>query len=308
MRSRRYVSPLRYPGGKARMAPYLEQMFAQQVSDMEVEVWLEPFAGGAGAGLSMLNDDAVGEIWLTEKNPALAALWRTMLTAPEVLSERVEQTTPDLGLWAWAREQVTRAGCPGTSDADTAFAALVLNRCSRSGMVNPRVGPIGGKSQDGPWTLASRWNAPALAERIRHVGYLSSRIRFAQGDAVIAIADLAGSGIEDEVLVFVDPPYLREGNRLYANGMDADDHQRLADALNASPTRWMLTYDDEPTVAADLYPRRRVLAYRIANTANRARIATEHAVVSDNLVLPEPYELVAGAEATWVRAQPAAAA
>lgn len=308
MSTRRYVSPLRYPGGKARMAPYLEHMFAQQVSDMEVEVWLEPFAGGAGAGLSMVNDGAVGEIWLTEKNPALAALWRTMLTDPDTLATRVAQTTPDLDLWAWARGQVGHAGGPGTADADIGFAALVLNRCSRSGMVNDRVGPIGGKNQDGPWTLASRWNAPALAERIRHVGYLSNRIRFTQGDAVIAIADLAESGIEDEVLVFVDPPYLREGNRLYANGMGAADHQRLADALNASPARWMLTYDDEPSVAAELYPRRRVLAYRIANTANRARIATEHAVVSDNLVLPEPHELVPGAEATWVRAQPAAAA
>lgn len=308
MSARRYVSPLRYPGGKARMAPYLAAMFAEQVSVMDVEVWLEPFAGGAGAGLSLLDDDAVGEIWLTEKNPALAALWRAMLTENETLATHVEQTVPDLDLWAWARSQVAAAARPGTTDADTGFAALVLNRCSRSGMVNPRVGPIGGKSQNGPWTLASRWNAPALAERIRHVGSLSGRIRFTEGDAVTAIADLADSGIEDEVIAFVDPPYLREGNRLYANGMDAADHQRLADALNASPVRWMLTYDDEPTVAADLYPHRRVLAYRIANTANRARIATEHAVVSDNLVLPEPHELVPGAESTWVRERPAAAA
>lgn len=307
MSTRRYVSPLRYPGGKARMSPYLEAMFTQQVSVMDVEVWLEPFAGGAGAGLSLLDADAVGEIWLTEKNPALAALWRTMLTDPETLATRVERTTPDLDLWAWVRAQVADAGRPGTTDADAGFAALVLNRCSRSGMVNDRVGPIGGTNQDGPWTLASR-DAPALAARIRHVGHLSARIRFTQGDAVVAIADLAGSGIEDEVLAFVDPPYLREGNRLYANGMDAADHQRLADALNASPVRWMLTYDDEPAVAADLYPRPRVMAYRIANTANRARIATEDAVVSDNLVLPEPRELVPGAESTWVRERPAAAA
>lgn len=302
---RRYLSPLRYPGGKARMAPFLGEMFAEQVSAMDVEIWLEPFAGGAGAGLTMLDAGAVSEVWLTEKHPAIAALWRTILADDGALAARVEAAVPDLTIWEDARQTLAAAaaGPHGLDDFELGFAALVVNRCSRSGIVTPRVGPIGGKTQQGRWTLASRWNGPSLAERIRHLATLRGSIRFTEGDAVAAIADLDGSGIEDEVLAFVDPPYLREGNGLYANGMTAEDHQRLADALNASPARWMLTYDDEPAVAADLYPDRRVLAYRISNTANRQRIATEHAVFSDNLALPALLELLPGAEASWVRQQ-----
>lgn len=73
MSIRRYLSPLRYRGGKARMARFLGEMFAQQIGAMDIEVWIEPFAGGAGAGLALLEARAVGEVWLTEKNPPDAA-------------------------------------------------------------------------------------------------------------------------------------------------------------------------------------------------------------------------------------------
>lgn len=299
----RYLSPLRYPGGKARMAPFLGEMFAAQVSALEIEVWIEPFAGGAGAGLALLSDDAVGEVWLTEKNPAIAALWRAICTDGARLADRVADAEPNMALWEQAKALV--AACQdGTAlgdDIDRGFAALVVNRCSRSGIVAPRVGPIGGKRQDGQWTIASRWNGPALAERIRHVAGLASRLRVREGDGIAAVEKLDDSGIEDEVLVFVDPPYLREGNRLYAHGMSMADHQRLATALNASPARWMATYDDEPAVLTDLYPDRRVLAYAIANTANRARIAREYAVFADHLWLPDLPELLPGADVTWVQ-------
>lgn len=310
MSTRRYLSPLRYPGGKARMAAALARVFAGQHSTMDVEVWVEPFAGGAGAGLHLLDNGDVAELWLTEKHPALAALWSTALGEPEALALRVETTTPDMDLWHASLTAVTdamRGTWTGTTH-DLAFAALVVNRCSRSGIVAPGVGPIGGKAQTGPWNIASRWNGAGLAARLRHLGTLAPRIRFAQGDAIEAVTDLEDSGIEDEVMLFVDPPYLREGNRLYANGMTQEDHARLADALNSSQARWLLTYDNEPMVADELYPGRRVLAYEIPNTANRARIATEYAVVSDNLWLPDDTPLLPGSSTAWVRRHPAAAA
>lgn len=166
---------------------------------------------------------------------------------------------------------------------------------------------MGGSAQAGEWTVGSRFNAEALAERIRHVYSLRSRIRVFHGDGIERIADLASSGIEDEVLAFVDPPYIREGNRLYANGFDQAAHERLAEELNSSPARWLLTYDDEPVVPDTLYPERRVLAYTIRNTANRARVAREFAVLSGNLDIRDLGAPVRGRDAWWVRAEPAAA-
>lgn len=77
MSSLRWLSPLRYPGGKGRMVSALAEVFQGQFGLLDVEVWVEPFAGGAGAGLHLLERGVVDEVWLTEKNRALAAFWRT---------------------------------------------------------------------------------------------------------------------------------------------------------------------------------------------------------------------------------------
>ena len=38
---------------KAGMAEYLAEVFARQYEPIDVEIWIEPFAGGAGAGLAL---------------------------------------------------------------------------------------------------------------------------------------------------------------------------------------------------------------------------------------------------------------
>jgi DNA adenine methylase len=121
------------------------------------------------------------------------------------------------------------------------------------------------------------------------------------GDGIAFIEDAADSGMSEEVLLFVDPPYVREGNRLYASGLDEAAHARLARALNGTSARWVLTYDDEPVVSDVLYPDRRVLAYDIRNTANRSRVAREFAVFSDNLDVGPDTDLLPAGRTNWLR-------
>ena len=301
MTTPRYISPLRYPGGKAAMSPWLDQLFAQQASDLGVEVWLEPFAGGAGAALTLLERGAVDEAWVIDSNPAIAAFWLSVVEDGVELARRIELTAPTMELFRASKAALADADAGGTVNRfDLGYAAFIVNRCSRSGIVTPAAGPMGGRRQDGEWSLGARFNAPALAERVLRVHGMRSRLRPLHGDGISYLEDLADSGFEDEVFAFVDPPYVREGNRLYANGMDEAAHQRLADALNASPVRWVLTYDDEPVVSEQLYPERRVLAFEIRNTANRARIAQEFAVFSDNVDARGLGAPLAGRGAEWL--------
>jgi DNA adenine methylase len=296
---RRYVSPLRYPGGKAAMTSWLTDLFAQQTGDLPVEVWLEPFAGGAGAALTLLDRDAIDEAWLVDANPGIAAFWETVVTDGPALADLVERTVPTLDLY-----DTSRALLEAPEEADRfrlGYAAFIVNRCSRSGIVAPTSGPMGGRTSSGDWSLGARFTAGALAERIRHVHSMRDRLRVHHGDGIAYLEELGDSGIEDEVVAFVDPPYIREGNRLYTKGLDESGHRRLADALNSTPARWVLTYDDEPVVADTLYPNRRVLAYDIRNTANRARVAREYAVFSDNVNVRGLGTPLNGLPATWVR-------
>jgi len=276
MSHRRYVSPLRYPGGKATMAPWLGDMFIHQYGLMDVEEWIEPFAGGAGAALTLLDRDMVGHVHLIDANAGIAAFWESVVTDGERLAALVEHTTPTLDLYERSRALLAD---PDAADRfDLGYAAFIVNRCSRSGIIAPRSGAM--------TDVTARFNAPELADRIRHVASFRSRMTVTHGDGIAHIEELDGSvGIEQELVIFADPPYVREGPRLYAHALDDSMHRRLANALHATPARWLLTYDDEPVVSEVLYPDHRVIAYDIRNNANRARVAREFAVLSDNLAV-----------------------
>lgn len=291
----RWTSPLRYPGGKVRMTDWLAETFTQLHSPMDIEVWIEPFGGGAGAGLKALQDHQVPEAWVVESNPALAAFWTTIMADDGRLAARVEATVPSLRLFERSRELVA-AALAGESTLDReelGYAAFILNRCSRSGMVLGNVGPIGGKQQQSRWTLASRFDGERLADRIRAVSAFGQRFRPVEGDGIGFVEELVGSGVEEEVFLFVDPPYVEAGNRLYAQGMGQQCHRRLAAALRQCPAPWVLTYDAHPAVL-DLYPEHEVIEFDIPHTANRQQVATEYLVLSEQLPVPEVHPLSRG--------------
>lgn len=292
--SLRYSSPLRYPGGKARMAPWLTETFESLRWPMDVEIWLEPFGGGAGAALTALTTGKVPEAWIVEANPALAAFWSTVMTDGPALADQVESTVPSLALFEESKEKV-KASLAGDS-VDTfelGLAAFILNRCSRSGMIMPSVGPIGGKSQAGRDTIGARFNAPALADRIRAVHALGDRFKVFAGDGITFLEDLPGSGVHDEVFCFVDPPYIGVGNDLYALGMDGLLHERLARALNRLEAPWLLTYDAHPQVPL-LYPGSEVVEFDIPHTAGSSRVGTEYLVLGPGMQLPRSNPLGKG--------------
>lgn len=277
------------------MAGWLTTVFNHLYGPMDVEVWIEPFGGGAGAALMALETHQVPEAWIVEANPALAAFWTTIMADGGQLAARVEKTAPSLELFYESREIVSAAQAGETTmdRADLGYAAFILNRCSRSGMVLGNVGPIGGKHQAGQYTIGSRFHGARLAERLRAVSAFGQRFRVFNGDGIDYIEGLDGSGIEHEAFLFVDPPYLDVGNRLYAHGMHPEGHIRLAAALSACPAPWVLTYDAHPQVL-ELYPDCEVYEFQIPHTANQQTVGTEYLVPSGGLATPGLHPLGKG--------------
>ena len=48
----RYYSPLRYPGGKGKLAPFIRQVFID--NDLCEGIYIEPYAGGAAIALELV--------------------------------------------------------------------------------------------------------------------------------------------------------------------------------------------------------------------------------------------------------------
>lgn len=305
MTAPRYISPLRYPGGKARMHAFLTGHFAAQDTVMGgCEIWIEPFAGGAGAGLTMLAHDAIEELWIADTNPGVAAIWQTLITDTAAFADRVATLNPTIE--AYRAAQAALEAPEGLDTTDLALAAFLINRCSRSGIIHPSAGPIGGWRQTGRWTLRDRYNGEALAQRILYLEPFTRdrRIHLQDADAITLIQELDGAlGIEDEVFVFADPPYIREGGRLYTNSFTEVDHQNLAAALGRCAAHWAVTYDDEPLLL-NLYPDSSVLSFAARHRAQEHRVDQEYMIFSPRSENPpEDAAVLPDGGSHWVQRQ-----
>ncbi|WP_246496402.1 DNA adenine methylase [Miltoncostaea marina] len=267
------LSPLRYPGGKSALYPRLQYYIRSR--RLSEGVYVEPYAGGAGAAISLLVTGEVARIVINDLDPAIAAFWSFLVEDPDEMSKRVAETPLTVEEWRRQKE-IHSAGPSAASRDELGFATFYLNRTNRSGVLNG--GPIGGLDQSGPYKIDARFNREALLERLRLVGVHASRITVSCRDGAEVIADYV---CRDDALIYADPPYFDKAGSLYMNSFGASEHERLAAVLNnAADARWLLTYDDHPRVR-ELYPERRLRLLSLNYSARRVMRATEVAVFSD---------------------------
>jgi DNA adenine methylase len=275
----RYNSPLRYPGGKAKLADFIKAMF--RANDLLDGVYLEPYAGGASVALTLLFEECVSEVYINDLDRAVFAFWHSVIHEPERLCRLVRdaRVTPN----EWARQRrVYRATT--ASLLDLGFAAFFLNRTNRSGIIGS-AGMIGGARQRGRWKLDARYNGPELAERIGRVARYRDRIRIFNLDAIDFLLHCARLGLV-RALAYLDPPYYGKGRRrLYANYYDDVAHAEIAKLLPDLPFPWVVSYDDAPQIRR-LYRGYRRTSYSLRYTAAQCRSGAEVIFVSAGLVVP----------------------
>lgn len=129
----RYLSPLRYPGGKGRLAKFTAGLIERQTP--RPSRYIEPFAGGAGVGLRLLVDEHVDDIVINDLNPGIAAFWRAVFERPEELLAKLESCRVDVEEWRCQRQIYLEAP---EDDVELGFALFFLNRTNRSGILDAR--------------------------------------------------------------------------------------------------------------------------------------------------------------------------
>lgn len=268
------ISPLRYPGGKSALYSRLRQI----IRDMGMAgcTYVEPYAGGVGAGLSLLVTGQVERVVINDLDPAIHAFWATVQAEPEFLIDRVREVRLDVDEWRRQREVYVSADT--TDLSKLGFATFYLNRTNRSGVLNG--GPIGGLDQTGNYKIDARFNREGLAERLRILALYSDNIVATSRDGVEVITEYAA---KSDTFIYADPPYFEKAGSLYLNAFTAENHEALARVLNSvSDSHWLLTYDNAPQVA-QLYAARRRREFELHYSAHRVVKATEVAVLSDAL-------------------------
>jgi DNA adenine methylase len=286
-----YLSPLRYPGGKGELAPFLARLARAQAP--RVTEYAEPFAGGAGAALRLLADEEVQVVHLNDLNPGIAAMWEGAVYEAQRFAERIRRQPADIDSWHRARQIYIT---PDEYDRfELGFATFLLNRWNRSGIIAAR--PIGGLKQTGNWKIDARFNRENLAQRVEQLGEYQTRINVTQLDAREFIKLLEAE--HPRALTYVDPPYLTQGEDLYFDSLAARDHDALAAQLRESDLRWLLTYDADERVTEELYLGLRCAEFRIAHTAHTQHIGVEYVVFGSKTLIPD-LDIINRGDARWV--------
>jgi DNA adenine methylase len=278
----RFASPLRYPGGKACLARFLGDVI--DLNDLRGCVYFEPYAGGAGAALSLLRAGLVSEIFINDADERVSAFWQSALNESDRFVDKV--LSAPLTMKEWYRHREVCAAPHAHKRFDVGFAAFFMNRCNRSGVLSG-AGPIGGLEQNGKWRLGVRFSRGPLAERILALASMRERIHIAQLDAIDFLQSKLPRGrARRRVFVYLDPPYVRKGRRLYLNAYKSSDHGELARYIRRQKVLpWVMSYDDADLVR-NLYIGEKIVSLPIRYSLQEKRNASELIIAPRRLALP----------------------
>ena len=155
-----FYSPLRYPGGKGKLAPFMKYLV--QKTGHVGGTYIEPFAGGAGIALDLLENDVVSKIVINDLDKGIYSFWRALLNETDRFIEEINNVP--LNIDEWNRQKSIMLNSQKKYSFELGFATFYMNRTNRSGII--KGGAIGGLEQTGKWRLDARFNKPNLIKRI----------------------------------------------------------------------------------------------------------------------------------------------
>lgn len=277
----KFNSPLRYPGGKVKLAKYIQNIFRS--NDLYDGIYYEPYAGGASVALSLLFLEYVSSININDFDKNIYYFWKSIIYYTELFCKKIIDTPINIKEWSKQKEIINSSN--NESELDIGFATFFLNRTNRSGII--KAGVIGGKTQSGKWKLDVRFNKQDLIKRIERIALYQSRINIYNLDACDFIRDVISKDNRKKVFTYLDPPYLQKGMQLYTNYYQVDDHREVSESINIYlKSHWLVSYDYSEFIK-NLYSQYRINSYNLSYTAGTKYIGKELLIYSNNLNIPE---------------------
>ena len=214
-------SVLRYPGGKTRAVPVLEQYLPSDLQEI-----VSPFFGGGSFEFACASQGV--KVYGSDIFQPLVNFWSYLFDDADVLAERVNAHHP---LTHSKFYSLQKRFMSLKDPLEQAAVFFVLNRSSYSGTTLS-----GGMSPDHP-----RFNESAI-RRLRE---------FYAPDVSVQHMDFEDAFSKyPDTYMYLDPPYLID-QALYGHKGDTHngfDHERLRELLLARRTDWMLSYNDSPQI------------------------------------------------------------
>ncbi len=279
-----FFTPLRYPGGKARLGPWIADVLRH--NSISGGIYVEPYAGGAGAAIYLLLKGYVDHIVINDADPVVAAFWWAITQDTERFLQMLDAVPVTMD--EWHQQRAVHHNLAHHDATQIGFATFFLNRTNRSGILAG--GVIGGLNQTGPYKVDARFNKKDLRDRISRIASMRRHISVYGLDALELLGSVCAD-LSERSLIYLDPPYYEKGSQLYRNFYVPDDHMAIAAAVSNLRTPWIVSYDNCPEIRA-LYAEQNGTEFSLKYTTHTARpIATEALFFGGGIHLHAPPEL-----------------
>lgn len=278
-------TPLRYPGGKTRLTPYVTEIFTE--NSLVDGHYIEPYAGGAGLAISLLVNGYARYIHLNDLDPSIYAIWHSILNKTESLCRYINDVNVNIN--EWEKQKQIQKEKDSADLLSLGISALFLNRTNRSGIISG--GVIGGKKQNGNYKIDARFNKKTLIKKIKLIAFYKSRISIYDDDAIQFIKNTV-SQLPQKSLVNLDPPYYVKGQALYQNSYTHKDHKSISKAIQTLRQYWIITYDNIDPIRR-LYSQFTHIEYKLSYSVQNKYRGEEILIADPRLKLPTREMLMA---------------
>ena len=277
----RQLSPLRYPGGKAKFYNNIIKIFND--NNIKKPVYCEAFAGGAGLALLLLKNNIVDKLILNDIDKSIYCFWKSILDFNKEFCEMINSVNIDLVEREIQKKiQKDKDILDLTKKSDIlklGFSTFFLNRVNRSGII--RAGVIGGIEQNGNYKMDCRFNKNNLIERIKDINKYKKKIEFYNLDAIDFLKKIEN---KKKIFIFFDPPYFQKGKDLYTNFYMIEDHINLAKHISNLKQDWITTYDNTEEIK-EIYSEFQIKEFDILYSLEKKRKAKEILICKKNLII-----------------------
>ena len=268
-----FYSPLRYPGGKSCIFPFVSKVFYE--NQMIGISYAEPYAGGAGLALKLLFEGYVEHIYINDLDKAIYAFWITVINYPDQFCNWIHEI--EITMSNWHKYKEIQNSNLEIDDFELAKSTFFLNRTNISGVI--KGGVIGGYEQQGKYKIDARFNKDDLIKRIQKIASFKKRITISNLDG-LAFINLINKKKED-VFIYLDPPYYLKGADLYMNFYSKKDHENLSKYVHKMKKKWMVSYDNHEFILK-LYNGHDKIMYQLSQSASN-RVGDEILIFSENI-------------------------
>ncbi|HMS39277.1 MAG TPA: DNA adenine methylase [Pyrinomonadaceae bacterium] len=220
-----FKSPLRYPGGKTRVAQFIVKNFP------EFDEYREPFLGGGSVFIETKQVFPDKIFWINDAYFELFKFWQQAQFDANTLCEKIWKLKNQ---FADGKELYKYLKANDFNDLETASAFFIFNRITFSGTTLS-----GGYSES---AFRRRFTASSV-ERIKPLANLLENVEITNLDYENLIKKNG-----ENVFIYLDPPYFSARKSLLygkkGNLHKNFDYERFAATMKICKHKWLITLDD----------------------------------------------------------------